>query len=113
MIETLELIADILIVIMAAWVSRVFWAAYKQSGRTSILILSAIFLVVAVFKFLHVLLEDGFGLTQFAWMDSILAMEVLWLITAAGIVISLSGGIRWKRRLKSQEEASAGGRKAA
>jgi hypothetical protein len=105
MVETLGMAADVLVVIMAGWVSFTFWRAYKASGRKDLMVLSAIFLFVGVFKLTQLTLEDVLGMEEFAWMDSMLAMELLWLITAASIIFVLSSGQRFKGKLRGRQGA--------
>lgn len=104
-IELLETIADILIVVLSGWASLLFYRNYRRGGGRKTAILTAVFGLIALFKLAQLALGTLLELPAFAWMDTVLATEVLVVAFAAANIYVISGGSGWRgKRLTARQE---------
>lgn len=102
MVDFFEGAADVLIFLLSGWVGFSFWRVYQRTGNARSLLLAVTFAILSAFKALQFLLEVVFQLEPFAWMDSVLALEVMSIIILFGLAFSLRTSPGWKGRIRKK-----------
>ncbi len=91
MIILLEDIATVLIIVMAGWISSLFWRGYARDGGAANALLSAAFAIVCVYKVVQFFFEGLLSVESLEWMENEVASEGLIVLLAVVIILVLTG----------------------